>query len=217
MSQTRTLILALSIAVAAVGCSKSKDDAKTNAPPPKQAEQTAPPKQAEPPKAPEAKPVEGPMADALTAYNAIHDALAADKTDGVADAAGKIAAAATQAGEAADDAHKAHYAELATAAGELAKAGDVEAARMAFGEVSKHLVMMMEMNPSLAAGQHMFECPMAKGYQRWIQPSTTLSNPYMGTKMATCGSEVAFGGGAAGGDHDMGGMKHDMGGMKHDM
>jgi threonine/homoserine/homoserine lactone efflux protein len=37
---------------------------------------------------------------------------------------------------------------------------------------------------------HVFECPMAKGYKRWVQPTDELENPYMGQEMLTCGSEV---------------------------
>jgi len=210
MNHMRIVLSSLLVAALAVGCAKSKDSKEDKnddkkVPPPQQAKLVKPVEQAEPPKQAEPKPVEGPMADVMAAYAAAHDALFADKTDGVAAAAAKISEAAAKAAESADDAAKPHYAELAKAAGELAKAADVKAARVAYGEVSKHLVMIMDMNPDLAGAHHVFECPMAEGYKKWIQSNAELANPYMGTQMPKCGAEVAFA------KHDMPAAK---GGMK---
>ena len=190
MKQHRILIaLLLTSALIAVGCGKSKDEGTKKAePPPKTAEPVDKPP-VEPPPAPK---VEGAIGEVLAAYAAIHGELVVDKTDGVAAAADKLAESAAKAGESAAEAVKAHYAELTKAAGELAKATDVKAARLAYGEVSKHVVMIMEMSPDLSSVHHVFECPMAEGYKKWVQASDKLANPYMGSSMPDCGAEVAF-------------------------
>jgi len=191
MSKTRVWVVFALFAFVAGGCGKSKDAGDNKAAPPaKQAEPANEPA-AEKPPAPAPK-VEGAIGEALTAYTAIHDVLVVDKTDRVAAAATKLAESAAKAGESAADAVKPHYAELTKAAGELAKAADLEAVRLAFGEVSRHLVMIMEMSPELASAHHVFECPMAKGYKKWVQASAKLANPYMGSAMPECGAEVAF-------------------------
>ena len=66
--------------------------------------------------------------------------------------------------------------------------GDAEAVRTAFGETSRPLVAVLAAAPSLSKGMYVFECPMASGYQKWIQTDSEISNPYMGSRMLTCGS-----------------------------
>jgi Cu(I)/Ag(I) efflux system membrane fusion protein len=124
----------------------------------------------------------------LDEYEAVRKKLAADDGSGIADAAKKIASTATDAEKSASGDAKAQLAALGKAATALGEEkGDIEAVRLAFGEVSKALVAMLAGNDSLREGQHLFECPMAKGYKKWIQPSDKLENPYMGKKMLTCG------------------------------
>lgn len=60
--------------------------------------------------------------------------------------------------------------------------------RKAFGEVSRHVVALLVAVPSLQQGRFVFSCPMAQGYQKWVQTKAQLENPYMGTRMLTCGS-----------------------------
>jgi hypothetical protein len=84
---------------------------------------------------------------------------------------------------------KGHLEQLASSA-ESRAAGAAEGldqAREAFGEVSRHLIAILSADPDLAKGQHVFECPMAKGYPKWVQQSEAVSNPYLGQEMATCG------------------------------
>ena len=63
----------------------------------------------------------------------------------------------------------------------------LEAGREAFSEVSKRLIAWLSAEPALTRGRYVFECPMAKAYPKWIQQSETVSNPYMGAAMDTCG------------------------------
>ena len=210
MTRIQTLLVSFLAVGALAACSKSDGENKQPAEPAK------PPSQ---PAAADKPPAPAPSFDeAFASYESIRVALAADKTDGVAEAATKLAKLAADASNSAPDNLKAHYTGIAKAAGDLAKAEDVAAMRGGFGDVSREVVGLMEMSPGTAKGQHVFECPMAKGYKRWIQPSAELANPYMGTEMLGCGSEVALG------KHDMKGMDHgtmkgmetgDMKGMDH--
>ena len=128
----------------------------------------------------------------MTSYEECRALLAADKTEGIAECAnGIIAASKTAHAEAPEAAHE-HIGSLVKAAEALAgtKAGDIEALRLRFGGVSEPVVAMLTAAPDTGKNYHVFECPMAKGYQRWAQPGATLENPYMGAKMLSCGMEV---------------------------
>lgn len=131
-------------------------------------------------------------------YEAARLALLHDKTEGLGEHADEIKAtaeqlaakfSADQAGVPADkaDAAKALLPEIAAAAGELAKAGDIAAARDAFYALSQPLVRYREM----VAGDRpvVVYCPMAK--KSWLQPEGEIGNPYYGQSMARCGEVVS--------------------------
>ena len=123
------------------------------------------------------------LTQALERYEALRSKLAAD--DGaLQDDASALASAAR---EAKRDV-------LATAADSLAKlpAEDLAALRKQFGEVSKEIVTLIAETPALQEGRHVFACPMAQGYQKWVQLEETKANPYMGTKMLECGSATEW-------------------------
>jgi Cu(I)/Ag(I) efflux system membrane fusion protein len=128
------------------------------------------------------KPAPTPAADALADYERIRALLAADEIKGVTEAATALAASAT----------KSSFTAVATSATKLAATTEIEAARLAFGDVSREMVAVLARDPALANGQHVFECPMAKGYRKWIQPSQDMANPYMGQKMLACGGESTW-------------------------
>ena len=169
--KTKLLVVLLAVGVVAA-CTKSDD---------KKAPETKPEPAATP--KPEAKPASPDFGDLFASYEACRALLTADKLEGVTDCAGKVAAAAKAAGQP----------EIAAKAEAMAgtAADDMAALRLAFGEVSKPLVALLGSSPDVASNYHVFECPMAKGYQRWVQPTATLENPYMGQKMLACGSEVS--------------------------
>jgi len=79
---------------------------------------------------------------------------------------------------------------LAKATRELGAAPDLEAARLAFGEVSRSYITRLSQDPATAKGKHAFRCPMAKGYKKWVQLTPELENPYMGQRMLDCGGPV---------------------------
>jgi membrane fusion protein, copper/silver efflux system len=119
--------------------------------------------------------------DLAGAYETIRAGLAADASTGLAPYAQRVSALSK--GQAAVEA-----ASLALVV-ELQSA-DIEKQRVAFGELSKAFVGWMMADVSRQTGKFLFECPMAKGYQKWVQSSEKLQNPYMGKKMLECGSRL---------------------------
>ncbi len=127
----------------------------------------------------------------LDDYLAVRKALAADSLYGVKEHAGILAVSGDR--------------KLAAAARELASSKDITVARKAFGEVSRALIGQVEANEKRKKGKadlpalHLFKCPMASPYGQWLQEESTISNPYMGSRMPRCGSlvETLGGGGDA--------------------
>lgn len=131
-------------------------------------------------------------------YEAIRITLLNDNMKGIADNARLIEESATKlqrhysashAGVSADNAAacEALLPEISEAAGRLAKASEIEAAREAFGELSKPMVRYREM----VSGERpvVVYCPMAK--KAWLQPEGEIGNPYYGQSMARCGNVVS--------------------------
>ena len=123
-----------------------------------------------------------PANHVLAAYERARMLLADDQMTGLADAARAIEKSATSAS----------FPAVASAAAKLATTTEIEAAREQFGEVSRALVAVIANDKTLAKGQHIFECPMVKGYKKWVQPSDEMANPYMGKKMLACGGESSW-------------------------
>ena len=124
----------------------------------------------------------------LAAYERLRAQLASDKVVSAGDFE-SLAEASRSASEAYSGEAKAHLEELARSAesGASQAAEGLPQAREAFGEVSRHLIALLSADPELARGRYVLECPMAKSYPKWVQQSETVSNPYMGPDMATCG------------------------------
>jgi len=66
-------------------------------------------------------------------------------------------------------------------------AQDLETARLIFGEISKAYITWLVEHPDAAEGLHVFRCPMAKGYEKWVEKQAKMANPYMGQRMLQCG------------------------------
>lgn len=122
----------------------------------------------------------------VEAYDQVRAALVADHHK----AASKKARALQRMAAAQTGRKIRHTAALAAGANQLAKAdaNDPTALRRSFGEVSKALIGLVKAHLALEAGLHIFECPMAKPFGRWIQRSSKLGNPYMGAAMPACGA-----------------------------
>jgi hypothetical protein len=132
------------------------------------------------------------VAAVFNRYEEARALLAADQTEGLAAAAEAIGQSANAAKADVNEGAAAHLGMAADEAVKLAAASDLEQARLAFGEVSRHLVQAAVADASLATGRVALHCPMAKGYQHWIQTSEAVSNPYLGTAMLDCGSAEKF-------------------------
>jgi hypothetical protein len=95
----------------------------------------------------------------LTSYEKIHVALAADN---LADT--KVAAA-----------------ELGDSGNDIAKANSLKDARIGFEKLSAQARGIA----ASQSGYYVAHCPMLN--KDWVQTSTTISNPYGGKEMASCG------------------------------
>lgn len=131
----------------------------------------------------------------LEAYERARATLAKDRLDGLAthgrDLGETLRAAAagmTNAPKEISDSLE----QAAKAADQLAAAATLDDARAHFGDLSRYIVALVMAEPRLQSGWHHFECSMAKGFGGWIQRSPEIDNPYMGPKMATCGTRESF-------------------------
>lgn len=143
-------------------------------------------------------PLVAAMGSVLEAYEAVRAELAADRMEGVGPGAERLASALREARAELDAPDRAEApADLAlpldeavAAASALAGATDLPEARRAFGAVSRGLLLVAGRDERLTAGRHVFSCPMAEGFGRWIQKSAEMANPYMGTAMLQCGAAI---------------------------
>jgi Cu(I)/Ag(I) efflux system membrane fusion protein len=128
---------------------------------------------------------------AFVSYDRVRALLAADETEGLGPVAEHLAASLEQALAAFDDAPpqvKDCLKQGMETAKQIGSASGLEQARKHFGELSQLLVALGGADPRLQKGWNVFKCPMAEGFQRWIQKGKRLENPYMGPKMLACGS-----------------------------
>jgi hypothetical protein len=114
----------------------------------------------------------------VASYLQIHAALSADKVDGVKPAAVAIAREAVKMG--------ASGAAVVKAAKAMESAGDLKAAREAFGPLSDAVIAAATADgwtdiPGMKIGY----CSMVD--RSWIQRDGKVSNPYYGSQMLTCG------------------------------
>jgi hypothetical protein len=133
--------------------------------------------------------LEGPVGDTLDAYEHARAKLAQDNLAGAQPFATSLAAAARTAADHAVAA-KPHYTAIAVAADKIVATKDIKEARAAFGDISKSVIQLLVDDPELRKGRFLFLCPMAKGYQKWVQTDGKLNNPYFGSEMLECGEEL---------------------------
>ncbi len=120
---------------------------------------------------------EKPTIEAFSHYEQIQVALS---NDTLAETARHATALARLAGAIAGTAAK-------KAAGQLAAAKTPEDARIHFGYLSAALVPKFQAEG--IPGAHAYMCPMKQ--KPWMQRGDTMSNPYFGKAMATCGAPLA--------------------------
>ena len=112
----------------------------------------------------------------LDGYLSIHAALAGDSLEGVRPSAEALAKAGQGMGPSGSA--------LAEAAGKLAAASDIKAARAAFGDLSDAMRAMAGEGTG-GTDVRLAYCPMVKKY--WLQKGTEIANPYYGSAMLRCG------------------------------
>ncbi len=135
------------------------------------------------------------MLRGLDAYERTRAVLAKDSIDGIGTYARDLAEAlrATRAGLTGAASELIDCLDHAAAgADNLAAATTLDDARSAFSEVSRFVIPLVASDDRLQQGWHVFECSMQKGFGGWLQKSPNIENPYMGTKMSTCGTAGSF-------------------------
>jgi hypothetical protein len=183
----RGFVLHTCAALSLLGCS-----ADATATPPGAGEPTEPAEPAGPPAA--VTRAAEPVRTAYASYETLRAALARDAVAEAPSGASAIAKASRAAAGTGTPEQKPRWEALAAAADKLQAlpASDADAVRKGFGEVSRALVALLAADPALAEGLHVFKCPMAQGYQKWVQSDPKLANPYMGSQMLTCGSKTSL-------------------------
>jgi hypothetical protein len=126
----------------------------------------------------------GPVTSLLDPYFRIQDALVDDRIDTVKADAALVEQHATTLG---DDGKG-----IADAAVELGRAGDLAAARLAFGRLSDAVIAYSERTRT-SPGDNVVTmyCPMAK--KSWMQKGEKVRNPYYGKAMPGCGEKKKVG------------------------
>ena len=98
--------------------------------------------------------------------------------------------------------------QAAEQADQLASSRQLDQARVRFAGLSEALIALAAVDPRLQEGFHVFSCPMVEGFNKWLQRSPQLDNPYMGTRMPACGSESAWQPAAGPAQDDAGPTEH---------
>lgn len=133
----------------------------------------------------------GPLRESFGAYEEVRGLLASDRIDGLAPRAQRLSALLADARDAMPRRSRELSRELGEAedaAARLERARTLQEARGSFAEVSQVLTVLAACEPELAQGWHLFECSMTEGFNRWMQPTDKVENPYQGKAMQTCGS-----------------------------
>lgn len=129
---------------------------------------------------------------ALSQYDAARSLLVQDRLEGLPGAAERIAQSLTAA-RAASAAPPPQVTLLGRGVEEaraLGAATTLENARARFAELSRTLLEAAASTSALQAEVHAFQCPMAEGFDKWLQLSPKLENPYMGQRMVACGTKA---------------------------
>ena len=127
---------------------------------------------------PETKPGGELPASIMDPYLKIEQALADDSTDGIRQNAGELTTASTTLG--------APGMRIQTAAAQMTSAGELDDARVKFGNLSEAIDNYMrgfKMSPP--DGVRAAWCPMKS--KPWLQEGDVIKNPYYGSEMPTCG------------------------------
>ncbi len=140
-----------------------------------------------------AQPALEALQQALSSYEEARSSLAHDRLDEVRAPATAVASSLQEAEtESASLSPRLQsiLAESARVATSLGGATDLEAAREAFGELSRLLLVLENIDPRILEGWQVYSCPMTTTFPKWMQPRGDLENPFMGQAMPGCGLET---------------------------
>lgn len=131
----------------------------------------------------EGAPISRPSIPAavLTPYLRVHEALSADRLEGLKEAGEAIAAAASTLAPGG--------AAIVAVAGSLQRAANLNAARAAFGALTDVLLAGGQTLNTDVDDIHVAYCPMAR--KHWLQKGDQIRNPYHGQQMLDCGRIVS--------------------------
>lgn len=129
------------------------------------------------------------LAAVMDQYEKMREALAADNHDAIPGLVKTMAEAATTAKTGAKGDVATQLDKLTAAAVKMAPEKNTELQRKSFGDISRAAVSISLAVPALQSGKHIFHCPMAQGYPKWIQVQEEMANPYMGKRMLKCGTK----------------------------
>lgn len=132
-----------------------------------------------------------PLRESFGAYEEVRGLLASDQINGLAPRAERLASLLADARDAMPRRSRdlsRRLGEAEDAAGRLESARTLQEARSSFAEISQVLTVVAACEPELAQGWHLFECSMTEGFNRWMQRSDKVENPYQGKAMQTCGA-----------------------------
>ncbi len=133
------------------------------------------------------------LREALSAYEQARIALASDRLDDVGAPAAAIASSLEEVeGQSGSLSPRVQsiVSESVRVATSLAEATDLEAARQAFGQLSRLLLVLANVDTRVLEGWHVYSCPMTSTFPKWMQPREELENPFMGQAMPNCGVET---------------------------
>jgi Cu(I)/Ag(I) efflux system membrane fusion protein len=134
------------------------------------------------------------LAPVVTEYTSLHEHLRSDDLDGARESAARVAKAAKAFDPRSPEEARKIWTRTAdaifSAAMQISRAGDLDAARRAFEQVTEGVLTIMERfgNPTEAPLTLAF-CPMVFDNQGgyWVQRSDEIENPYFGSSMYRCG------------------------------
>jgi Cu(I)/Ag(I) efflux system membrane fusion protein len=129
---------------------------------------------------------------ALGDYEALRAALAGDRLNEVEAIATRLENSTREAKGGVPASVASRLKEMGTAVTRLKAGGSADDQRRTFGDLSQAVVSLLSEHSALARGRYVFQCPMAQGYQKWVQTSDKLENPYMGARMLRCGSKASW-------------------------
>lgn len=135
----------------------------------------------------------GAKAGFLERYYAIAQALAEDRADAVWFEASHLAREAALAAKDEKGPPGEAAASVAKAAEVLAPIEDLAAQRNAFADLSRAAIAYVEAREAARAPLppvHLFECPSAASFGRWLQADDEPRNPYLGSRGARCAKLV---------------------------